>query len=879
MSIENTLTDIVPNYKQEEVWICRDGKVPKAPEGGFNCSVTDEKHYTDYETAKRQAQKHDYDISIVFSESNNLTGVDLDNSRDPETDEIEDWAEDIISRLDSYTEVSPSGTGHHILVEGAIPTGQTTRNKNKVESTLEAYNEAEVEVYNVDRHFSFTGNHVEGTPTSVEPRFQAVLDVHKEYVEQEQEEEVNLNPDPVELDDEPDDDTDLSDKELIEKAKNSKHGDDFTKVWNGDASDYNNDKNRRDLALLSRLAYWTQEDTARMKRLFEKSGCNREKWTSRPDYQKRSIRKAVRQNSEVYDPNEYNTESESDNQNTNIRKENDGYYMLKQGRDGDWYTEQITNFHIDLNAILHAEQDHDDIKVSMTVNEIETDYTYDVDVEASVFNEVRKFERNVCTGLTSAFLGSKAELKELRTYIVTQDVPHLQETSKIGLQDDEIVTKDGSLGTEEPDKKYVEQGTEMERRFDLDGTDYDEDEVREILELLPETRKQDELIPVLGWWYSTLYTPYIREKTGEMPPLTVTGETESGKTSYFELLSQLFGLQPNGSSVDTTKFSLIRQFSSTTNIPLWFDEYKPSELSSRQHNRFHSLLRKSTRSGIETRGNKDMSEDQYKLTSPVAITGEQEIQGNAEARRSLSVRLSKTKDSIEEPFNKLMGNGLHDGYDLSEHASAVYSILKEYDADTIQEIWKSGKENIDDILQQLGRDDLSQSEINSLILIQIGIATYKTLASRVGATDKISQSDVDDAIKKHIGQSGQTNRTSHVEQYLILIQDCLEKGRLEKDEDLQLIHTNSGGKTEQLGIKHRRCYQEVRKYIQDYNLDVDFFNDPDDYKKRFKDMADNQDSIVVEHSKVFTDINRAVSLDMMELENQIEEFESQNFYF
>jgi|AKVG01.1.fsa_nt_gi primase-polymerase (primpol)-like protein len=875
----------VPKYREKEVWICRDGKVPKSPEDGGPCSHTEESNFSDYETAKQTAEKHDLGVSIVFSDSNRLAGVDLDNSRDPETGETEEWAEYIIDTVASYTEISVSGTGHHILVEGALSSGQT--NKADIESTLDAYDDAEVEMYDDVRHFSFTGNHVEGTPQTIEPRHKEILEIHEEYLandDESEEIEVDLNSDPIELDDEPEDDEKLSDKELIEKIKDSNQGQKFKELFEqGSARSYGGDKNRRDQALMNILAYWTQKDPVRMERLFYQSNAwgNRDynKWDGRKDYRERTIETALQSVDEVYEPKTTDNDSDEDT-DTNIRKQNDGYYILKQSPDGDWYTEQITNFHIDVNAVLTPpkEQGDDSPKLSMTVKETETDYTYDVDVETSTFNEVRKFKRNVCTGLTSAYSGSVNDLTELRSHLIGQDAPHLQETTKIGLQDGEIVTKDGSVGTEEPEKKYVEQGIEMERRFDLDGLDYDKDEVREILELLPETREQDELIPVLGWWYSTLYTPYIREKTGEMPPLTVTGETESGKTSYFELLSQLFGLDPNGSSVDTTSFSLIRQFSATTNIPVWFDEYKPSELSNRQHNRFHSLLRKSTRAQIETRGNKDMSEDQYKLTSPVAITGEQQIQGNAEDRRSLSVRLSKTKDGIEEPFNKLMGNGLHDGYDLSEHTSAVYSILSEYDEDTIHEIWKSGKENIDETLEELGREDLSQSEINSLILIQIGIATYKTLVRRVGATDKIDQSDVDDAIEKHIAQSGRENRTSHIERYLLLIQACHKKGKLEKGHELQLIHTNSGGEPEQLGIKHRVCYPIVSKYIKEHDLDVDFFNDPDDYKSRFKDMAENDDSFVEDYNKKFADISRAVSVDIMEVEKQIEDFESRAFH-
>ena len=53
--------------------------------------------------------RFDWDASAPFA------FVDLDHCRNRETGEIEPWALAIISRLNSYTEVSPSGTGLHIL--------------------------------------------------------------------------------------------------------------------------------------------------------------------------------------------------------------------------------------------------------------------------------------------------------------------------------------------------------------------------------------------------------------------------------------------------------------------------------------------------------------------------------------------------------------------------------------------------------------------------------------------------------------------------------------------------------------------------------------------------------------------------------------------
>jgi putative DNA primase/helicase len=60
-------------------------------------------------------------IGYVFSAEDPYTGIDLDKCRDPETGTIEEWAQEIIISLRSYTEISPSGRGVHIIVRGKLP--------------------------------------------------------------------------------------------------------------------------------------------------------------------------------------------------------------------------------------------------------------------------------------------------------------------------------------------------------------------------------------------------------------------------------------------------------------------------------------------------------------------------------------------------------------------------------------------------------------------------------------------------------------------------------------------------------------------------------------------------------------------------------------
>lgn len=60
---------------------------------------------------------HGDGIAFVFTADDCFVGIDLDSCRDPLTGTISDWAQQIVDEFPTYTEVSGSGTGLHLLFE------------------------------------------------------------------------------------------------------------------------------------------------------------------------------------------------------------------------------------------------------------------------------------------------------------------------------------------------------------------------------------------------------------------------------------------------------------------------------------------------------------------------------------------------------------------------------------------------------------------------------------------------------------------------------------------------------------------------------------------------------------------------------------------
>lgn len=102
-------------------------------------------------------------IGFEFHDTDPYCGVDLDDCRNPETGEIENWAEQIINKFDTYTEISPSGTGVHLICKARISSGRKT-SKDPV-----------VEIYSQARYFCVTGDQLPATFPEVAER-QAEID-------------------------------------------------------------------------------------------------------------------------------------------------------------------------------------------------------------------------------------------------------------------------------------------------------------------------------------------------------------------------------------------------------------------------------------------------------------------------------------------------------------------------------------------------------------------------------------------------------------------------------------------------------------------------------------------------------------------------------
>jgi len=228
-------------------------------------------------------------LGFVLSEDDPFCAIDLDDCRNKLTGVITPEAQAIIDRFNSYTEISPSGTGVKIYFKGKKP-------GPKCKHTALG-----IEIYERGRFLAVTGDLLPGSPDDLMDRQEELNSFYAELFPEPVREPGSLSswsdghtpPPPLPCD--------LGDEEILDKAISSRYGDRFYALWCGSTMDCKGDASSADYALASSLAYWVGNDPARIQSLMMRSGLRRAKWTERKDYLPRTIQRAIQNRTTWYD--------------------------------------------------------------------------------------------------------------------------------------------------------------------------------------------------------------------------------------------------------------------------------------------------------------------------------------------------------------------------------------------------------------------------------------------------------------------------------------------------------------------------------------------------------------------------------------------------
>lgn len=276
-----TIIDNIPQeLKKVNQWVCWTGsdKIPKNPHSGGNAQSNNPETWSSFKQACDACDKYNFD-GIGFMFGNGYFGVDLDHCIDNV-----DFCDEFVETLQSYAEISKSGSGLHIICKGVLPEG--SRRKGGVE------------MYSSGRYFICTGNIYNLNYREVIDCTETIKVLHNKYLPSSVP-KAELRPVAI---------IDISDQEVIDKARNCKSGQLFNLLYSGLWEGIYNSQSEADLALCNQLAFWTRRNAEQMDRIFRSSRLMRKKWDTKrggDTYGNITIQKACANCDQVYEPKQH----------------------------------------------------------------------------------------------------------------------------------------------------------------------------------------------------------------------------------------------------------------------------------------------------------------------------------------------------------------------------------------------------------------------------------------------------------------------------------------------------------------------------------------------------------------------------------------------
>jgi hypothetical protein len=242
-----SLQNIPAELRRLHQWVvAHDDKIPINPRTGGLADPVDPATWASFDEACRTGIKH---VGFVLSRSDPYCFIDLDA---PINGVQEERHQNILSAVESYAEMSQSGSGVHIICKGVIPHG-VRRDK--------------VEVYSAERYMICTGKTINCLPITDQ---QPLLDIL--FQEMSSTGKVALVEE-LEL---------MSDEDVWSMGSKAVNGDKFEQLWSGDFQGYPS-QSEADFALMAMLCYYSKSNE-QCRRLFQMSELGKRDKAQRPKY-------------------------------------------------------------------------------------------------------------------------------------------------------------------------------------------------------------------------------------------------------------------------------------------------------------------------------------------------------------------------------------------------------------------------------------------------------------------------------------------------------------------------------------------------------------------------------------------------------------------
>ena len=296
-------------------------KVPYNPKTGEPARTNDPSTFGDFNTAMKEYALGGWE-GIGYRVSEGIGAIDIDHCI-REDGSLNDVAASVLSFFpDTYFERSPSGTGLRgfFRLSPDFAYDKTVYYVNNRKHGLEVY------LPNTTNRFvTVTGDvYRAGSVSRNDDALQAVLDT---FMKRKSVSKPGFKGTPVSY---------FTDEQVVAHASNSKNGEKFKALYEGNWQDYYDSHSDADMALVSMLCFWCGCVEEQIDRIFRESGLMRDKWdrmTGDATYGAITIRNAILACNEIYRPvasqdspeDEFRSLDANEIQEERDRREKEGY--------------------------------------------------------------------------------------------------------------------------------------------------------------------------------------------------------------------------------------------------------------------------------------------------------------------------------------------------------------------------------------------------------------------------------------------------------------------------------------------------------------------------------------------------------------------------
>ena len=288
-------------YKQWIVWQYQpnDEKPKKMPlkksgQSWVKGSSTDESTYMSFEDALQAYENNSELDGIGFAITKNDPFVFADFDNCFQDGALNEWSSKISTTLDSYTELSVSGSGIHTIVDADVLAVEQWHCKTK------KFHKGDFEIYRDGRFMTFTGSKF-GTRSDIEERTSQVRKLQKDI---ETAKEAKTPPNGSEAPQSVNPESTLNTlSEVLEVARDqasradSRAAEFLHFYYKGFISE---DESGDDLKLMNQAAFYTAKNPELMREIYLTSALGQREKAKRKDYQDRTIKKAIADKTTVY---------------------------------------------------------------------------------------------------------------------------------------------------------------------------------------------------------------------------------------------------------------------------------------------------------------------------------------------------------------------------------------------------------------------------------------------------------------------------------------------------------------------------------------------------------------------------------------------------